>query len=263
MDNVDGMKQLDTESVDLTVTSHPYDKLRNYKMFSWDFESVARQLLRVTKIGGVVVWIVNDSTIKGSETGTSFRQALKFMETGFLLHDTMIYHKNNPMPQEIGKRYQPSFEYMFVLSKGRIKTFNPIKVPAIKFGKVKPKIFSSGNRQVDGTSKPFFSHHNKNEMKFRHNVWSYNVQANSSSKDRIAYKHPAIFPEELAKDHILSWSNIGDLVLDPFIGSGTTAKMARLTGRNFIGFEVSQEYVEIANERLGNNILGAQRKGKP
>ena len=239
-------------SVDLTVTSPPYDKLRQYNGFSFNFEGVVKQLMRITKVGGVVVWVVGDSTVKGSESGESFRQALFFIEAGFNLHDTMIYHKNNPMPQEIGKRYQPSFEYMFVFSKGAPKTFNPIKIPAAKYGKTKPRKYTSGQRKPSGKSVPFWTDHNKNPLKFSHNIWSYNVQAGSSSKDKIAYKHPAIFPEQLAHDHIVSWSNAGDLVLDPFMGSGTTAKIAKLLGRNYIGFEVSEEYCAIAKERIEN-----------
>lgn len=250
IDNVEGMKQLPDNFVDLTVTSPPYDGLRTYNGYSFDFENVAKQLFRVTKEGGVVVWVVGDSTLKGSETGTSFRQVLYFKEVGFNLHDTMIYHKNNPMPNEIGNRYQPSFEYMFILSKRKPKTFNPILEEASKFGKTKPRIYSTGNRQVDGRSKPFNGKHNNKPYKFRHNVWNYNVQYGSMSKNKIAHKHPAIFPEQMVEDHVRSWSNEGDLVFDPFVGSGTTSAVAKRLNRNYLGFDISQEYIDIANKRI-------------
>ena len=242
MDCASGMKLLDDESVDLTVTSPPYDNLRTYNGFSWDFEATAKELYRVTKQGGVVVWIVGDATIKGSETGTSFRQALYFMECGFNLHDTMIYHKNNPVPNEVGKRYQPSFEYMFVFTKGFVKTFNPLKEACLMFGKVNPKKDGKQFRKQDGTMKPSYGLKYNKPDKFLHNIWNYNLSGK--------HDHPATFPEKLANDHIISWSNEGDTVLDCFMGSGTTAKMALLNNRNYIGFELSEEYCKIAEERI-------------
>jgi site-specific DNA-methyltransferase (adenine-specific) len=236
--------------IDLTVTSPPYDNLRTYKGYNFNFEEIAKELYRVTKDGGVVVWVVNDATIKGSETGTSFRQALYFKEIGFNLHDTMIYAKNNPMPQQLN-RYQPCFEYMFIFSSGKPKTFNPILIEAIKYGKCKPKIYASGQRDSTGNiKKSFNTKHNNNPLKYKHNIWEYNVAYGQISKDKIAHNHPAIFPEQLAQDHILSWSNEGDLVLDPFMGSGTTAKMAVSTGRKYIGYELSKEYCDIAEKRI-------------
>ena len=124
-DNVIFMKEnIPSNFIDLTVTSPPYDNLRAYNGYSWDFESVAQELYRITKDGGVVVWVVGDATIKGSETGTSFKQALYFKEIGFKLHDTMIYQSDKPPLTH--NRYEQKFEYMFVFSKGRPKTFNPI-----------------------------------------------------------------------------------------------------------------------------------------
>jgi site-specific DNA-methyltransferase (adenine-specific) len=238
------MVDLPNECIDLTVTSPPYDNLRKYNGYSWDFETVAKQLFRITKKGGVVVWIVNDATINGSETGTSFKQALYFKECGFNLHDTMIWEKPSfTATGSLSVRYAPVFEYMFVFSKGKPKTFNPIKD--------KPNIHAGTKlhgtlRQKDGSTrcvstlgKPVAKHGQ------RHNVWK--MAGEMSSKNRF---HPAMFPEQLASDHIISWSNPGDLVLDPFMGSGTTAKAALLHDRNFIGFEISKEYCEIANERL-------------
>jgi site-specific DNA-methyltransferase (adenine-specific) len=257
MDCVQGMKLLDDCSVDLTVTSPPYDNLRSYKGFEFDFESVAKELYRVTKDGGVVVWVVGDATIKGSETGTSFRQALYFKEVGFNLHDTMIYQKNNPMPFQ-HNRYQPCFEYMFILSKGKPNAFNPIMENTVNpSGKL-----TITQREKDGSKNHGSGYGAKrNSKRYRHNVWKYNVGKNQTTKDSVAFEHPAIFPEQLAQDHIISWSNEGDLVLDPFMGSGTTAKMALLNNRNFIGFELDKQYCDIANERIQKAVADSDEKG--
>ena len=255
MDCLEGMKLLPDECIDLTVTSPPYDNLRDYNNeVTWNFEKfqeIAKELFRVTKPGGVVVWVVGDATINGSETGTSFRQALYFKEIGFNLHDTMIYQKDScPFPET--NRYYPAFEYMFVLSKGKPKTVNLIAdKPNKRYGE---KITGTG-RNSDGTLKPHTAVKNKTNRtvkKFgvRTNVWLYRVGKWKITKDEYAYKHPAMFPEQLAEDHIISWSNPGDIVLDPFLGSGTTAKMALLNNRNFIGFEISKEYCEIAEQRI-------------
>src|SRR5690625_3324936 len=252
MDCVLGMKSLlPNDSIDLTVTSPPYDNLRSYKGYSFDFESVAEELFRVTKEGGVVVWVVGDSTIKGSETGTSFKQALYFKEVGFNLHDTMIYKKANAMPQT-HRRYEQEFEYMFIFTKGRIKTFNPIMIPCSTAGQVYDysKRKSASSMTENGVGRNRDEKVVTKSHKQKGNVWEYTIGNNKSTKDRVAFKHPAIFPEQLAEDHILSWSNEGEIVLDPFMGSGTTAKMAKLNSRNYIGFEITKEYMEIINKRL-------------
>jgi len=252
MDCVEGMKLLPDCSIDLTVTSPPYDNLRMYKGYAFDFEAVAAELFRVTKDGGVLVWVVNDATIKGSETGTSFRQALHFKEIGWKLHDSMIYAKDScPYPETT--RYYPGFEFMFVLVKGKIKTVHLIADKPNKTGGDK---VSGTERKTDGTIRKM-SAVRKNMGRrvkpygVRSNIWHFGMGYMKSTTDKCAYRHPAIFPEQLAHDHIISWSNPGDLILDPFSGSGTTAKMARLTGRDFIGFEISKEYCDIAEERLG------------
>lgn len=251
MNCIDGLKLLDNECIDLTVTSPPYDDLRKYNGYSFDFENdfkkIANELFRVTKQGGVVVWIVNDATIKGSETGTSFKQALYFKDIRFNLHDTMIYKKNNPTPQKTN-RYQPCFEYMFVLSKGKPKTFNPILEDKKYIENRKNKMYS---KNKDGNQ---IQHEYKstNNMKIKTNIWEYNVGLYYTTSDKEAFRHPAIFPEQLVSDHIVSWSNEDEIVLDPFMGSGTTAKMAILNNRKYIGFEVSKEYCDIAEERIKN-----------
>ena len=229
---IDTMTRMPDNFIDLTVTSPPYDNLRTYNGYCFDFENVAKELFRVTKQGGVLVWVVGDATHKGSETGTSFKQALFFKEIGFRLHDTMIYEKNSASYPAHRKstRYTQIFEYMFIFCKGRIKTHNLICDKKNKW---------AGYKDFSGKLKnpvPDFSP--------RNNIWKYTTSFNDKSN------HPAVFPEELVQDHILTWSNESDLVYDPFMGSGTTAKMAMLNNRNYIGSEISKEYCEIANNRL-------------
>jgi site-specific DNA-methyltransferase (adenine-specific) len=224
--------------VDLTVTSPPYDTLRKYNGYEFDFESLANELYRVTKQGGVVVWVVGDKTEKGSESGTSFRQALYFKEIGFNLHDTMIYQKCG-LPKN-HNRYEQEFEYMFVLSKGKPKTFKPIFIDNIQAGRPP----SRGTfRQKGDKTEPQHTSQPVKEQRIKGNVWNIDVGYMRTTKYKNAYKHPAIFPEALAQDHILTWSNEGDLVLDPMCGSGTTCKMAKLNNRNFIGIDISEDYI--------------------
>jgi len=245
-DNVETLRTLPDACVDLVVTSPPYDNLRTYGGHSWDFEGVAQQLWRVIKPGGVVVWVVADATIDGSETGTSFRQALRFMEIGFRLLDTMIYQKANVGGARGSvNAYWQAFEFMFVLTKDAPKTFNPIEDR--KNAKGGLVVTTGGRRSVDGTTTknvPMLMAENGRRL----NVWRI-------STAEVGGGHPAPFPEALARDHILSWSNEGDIVLDPFSGSGTTAKMAKLMGRQFIGIEINPEYCEIAAERLRQGVL--------
>ena len=241
--NLETMARMPDGFVDLTVTSPPYDGLRTYNGYSFPFEDIARELFRITKDGGVVVWIVGDATIKGSETLTSFRQALYFKEIGFNVHDTMIYRKLNPMPVK-SIRYLPCFEYMFVFSKGRPKSVNLIREKTLATGKEK----YTGTQQENGKFTDYGK--KRNLERDRYNVWDVKVGSNQSTKDKIAFNHPAIFPEQLAQDHILSWSNEKDLIYDPFMGSGTTAKMSILNNRNWIGSEISSEYCNIIEERI-------------
>ena len=241
---VDVMSTFPDNYVDLTVTSPPYDNLRDYKGYTFDFERIAKQLYRVMKDGGVVVWVVGDAAISGSETGTSFKQALYFKEIGFNLHDTMIYQKNSyPFPPS--NRYYQQFEYMFVLSKGSPNTNNLQKC---KSGN-KKRI--STQRNKDGTTTKFNS--KGNEYRIMDNVWELDTGYMRTSKDKIAFSHPALFPEELAQRHILTWSNEGDLILDPMCGSGTTCKMAMINNRNYIGIDISEEYCNIARKRIAEH----------
>ena len=255
-DCLEGMKRIPDGSVDLVVTSPPYDNLRTYGHlkggFTFEmFKPIAKELSRILKEGGVIVWNVNDETIKGSETCTSFRQVLFFKdECGLNLHDTMIFKKTNPIPQIYRKRYNNEFEYMFVFSKGTVKTHNPIKVPCLHAGlQLKGttyKNFSVGEQTRTKLANPV------KEEKIKGNIWEYVV--GKKQIDQEAKKHPAPFPFELARDHIVSWSNENDIVLDPFMGSGTTAIAAIREKRNFIGFELSKEYYDKACKRIKQEL---------
>jgi len=240
------LKEIPDNSVDLTITSPPYDNLRTYKgTLDWNediWKAIIKDLYRVTKRGGVVVWVVGDATIKGSETGTSFKQALWAKEVGFNLHDTMIYAKNSYMPLT-HNRYEQQFEYMFVFSKGKPNTFNPIKIPSLTAGTKRNRGGSKAN-ETTYAERLRDEKTTVNSEKQKPNIWFYDVGKNDKNT------HNAPFPEQLANDHIISWSNEGDLVLDPMMGSGTVGKMAKLLNRDFIGIEKVPEYVEIARARI-------------
>lgn len=246
MDNVEGMKKLNDETVDLTVTSPPYDNLRKYNRYCFDFENVAKQLYRITKNGGVVVWVVNDATIKGSETLTSFRQALYFKELGFNVHDTMIYEVAGTGAKGSRYAYWQGFEFMFVFSKGKPSSINLIADRRNKLAGMKKWSSPKCNDLRTRTNRAVVT----KEFGIRTNIWRY-AAGFFSGDDKT--KHPAPFPEALARDHIISWSKEGDLVLDPFMGSGTTAKEALLLKRDYIGFDISEEYCRMAEERLKVN----------
>jgi site-specific DNA-methyltransferase (adenine-specific) len=236
--------------IDLTVTSPPYDNLRDYNGYEFDFEPIACQLYRVTKPGGVVVWVVADETKDFGETITTAKQKIYFIDVcGFNLLDTMIYEKNGYPAQYPGMmRYMGAFEYMLVFCKGKPKTFNPICDRRTKTKGESRNNFTQ--RQKDGSTKHTKSGFIIGEFSARNNVWKYDTGFLKVTKDKDAYNHPAIFPEALARDHIISWSNPGDLVLDPMCGSGTTLKMAKELGRNFIGIDISEEYCRLSQRRV-------------
>ncbi len=245
-DCLEVMKNFENESINMVLTSPPYDNLRNYKGYVFRFEDIAGELHRVVKDEGVVVWVIGDATINGSETGTSFKQALFFKEIGFNLHDTMIFKKRNPIPQIYRRRYTNEFEYMFVFSKGRAATHNPLMTACLHAGLelngTTYKNYSKSEQKRTKMAKPV-----KNK-KIRGNIWEYVVGKNLD--DQEAKGHSAPFPCQLARDHIYSWSNEGDLILDPMCGSGTTCKVARQLGRRFIGIDICKEYCEIARRRI-------------
>lgn len=241
--NTELIKTIPDNSIDLVVTSPPYDDLRTYNGYTFDFEEIARELKRVLKNGGVIVWIVADATKNGSETGTSFRQALFFQDQGLNIHDTMIWEKESfTAVGSLQTRYASVFEYMFVFSKGKPKTFNPIKD---RVNKKYGTTITGTLRKKDGSVRDKSTLGKKiQQYGQRYNVWKIDtVKVNN-------YGHPAVFPVQLAKDHIISWSNEGDVVLDPFMGSGTTGVACVETNRKYIGFDISEDYCKMAERRI-------------
>ena len=245
-DNCEVMRTMPSESIDLVVTSPPYDDLRTYGGHDWDFYGVAWNLKRLLKPGGVIVWVVADGVQDGGETGTSADQARHMRSIGLRQHDTMIYSKPAvTFPDSV--RYYQTWEYMFVFSKGSPKTFKAI---ADRRNKSSGDVVHGTNREKSGDVKlPSCAGREIPDFGVRFNVWEV------ANPGKAGNKHPATFPEALARDHILSWSNEGDIVLDPFSGSGTTAKMAKHNGRRFIGIEVNPEDVAISEKRLAQQVL--------
>ena len=245
-DCLDNVGRLWGDSIDTTITSPPYDNLRSYNDNSvWGSDvwvPLIKDLYRVTRPGGVVVWIVADATIKGSESGTSFKQALYAKECGFNLHDTMIWRKTNPLPLS-HNRYEPAFEYMFVFSKGRPSSVNKLMRATKNHGLVTK---GTVQKKQDGVRTKKKTRIVNKECPLT-NVWDNAVSASVTG-------HPAEFPESLVSKHILSWSNPGDLALDPFMGSGTTGVACKKLGRDFIGIELDPEYFQIASDRIKNTI---------
>ena len=235
------------EPVDLVLTSPPYDNLRVYGGHDFDFQNIAKKISQKIKTGGVIVWVVGDETINGSETGSSFKQALFFKSIGLNLHDTMIYNKGyTPCYDPRNKRYKNRFEYMFVFSKGKPAVYNPIKDEPVLNPGVNKK---STSRKRDGSMRNF------NDIwcgkyQDRGNIWLFQTGWMKTTTDKNAYNHPAMFPERLAADHIKSWSNPNERVLDPMCGSGTACKQAEILGRNWIGIEIEEKYCEIAAKRI-------------
>lgn len=251
-DSLQITKAITSESVDLVLTSPPYDNLRTYNnnsVWSWDvFTGIAREIYRVLRRGGVCVWIVGDATINGSETGSSFRQALYFQQIGFKIHDTMIWDKGSfSAVGSLKTRYAPVFEYMFIFSKGSPRVFNPIKDRPNKWVNTKPH---GTLRQQDGTVKEVrASTRPLGKYGQRFNIWSISPHKHTQGR-----YHPAPFPVQLARDHIISWSNENDLVIDPFMGSGTTGVACLHSRRRFIGIEIDPNYFDIAKTRINHEL---------
>lgn len=249
-DCLDIMKDIPENSIDLTITSPPYDDLRTFNNSSvWSFKifkKIANELFKITKDGGIIVWIVGDVTMKGSESGSSFKQALYFKEIGFSLYDTMIYSTHKKPNKH--RRYAQKFEYMFIFCKGsRVNTFNPILEECLTKGK---KVGTLNYRNKDGKRLKKDDRLICNKFKTKGNIWHYKTGLNCTTKDKIAFEHPAIFPDQLALDHIKSWSNENDIIFDPLMGSGTVGKMAMILKRRFIGIEKDKKYFEIAYKRI-------------
>lgn len=242
----DFLQKLQGEFIDLTVTSPPYDKLRSYNN-EFDLDIIIPELFRTTKEGGVCVWVVADQTKNFSESGTSFRQALAFMHYGWCLFDTIIWKKKNPMPGH-RERYTDAFEYMFVFSKGKPKTFNPLMEKCKTAGQSQK--WAERPHESKVWKKNGAENRKTNDLKVRSNVWEYATGKGGSTNDVVAFDHPAIFPEKLVADHLVSWSNPGDVVCDIFMGSGTTAKIAHIMKRKYIGSECCEANCQIAEKRM-------------
>lgn len=247
-DAFEKLRELPNDSVQLTVTSPPYDKLRTYGGHTWDFEGIARELYRVTCVGGVVCWNVGDSVVNGSETLTSAKQKIFFHEQcGFRIHDTMFYEKSNPPnPSDRQLRYNQTVEYIFVLSKGRPRCFNPIKDKRnVSFGS--PRFGKKERRDTNGqkTGRHFSDRNPAAEFGLRGNCWRGNTAGQESPCQKDRFEHSAVMPKWLAHDLILSWSNVGDTVLDPMAGSGTTGRESLQLGRNAILIEINPDYIPI------------------
>lgn len=249
-DSIELMKDIPRDFVDLTITSPPYEEVRNYEGHNYEFEDFQKQaveLFRITKHGGVVVWVVRDQTKNGTESGNSFKQALWFMNVGFNLHDTMIYAKNYYVPLT-HKRYEQAFEYMFVFSKGKPKTFNGLREKCSFEGALQPTEWNAASSDDKCALRKRKGGYITKSTRLKSNIWYYSP---GKRRDEIGNQHPAIFPYELARDHVLTWSNPDDLVFDPMAGSGTTLLMAKEAGRNFLGIDIVENYVKIGKERLG------------
>ena len=252
-DCVEVLKTIPDSSIDCVITSPPYDDLRTYEeVTSWNFDvfkNVADELYRVVTDGGVVVWVVGDQVHNGNKSLTSFKQCIYFQDIGFNVYDVMIYKKSSGGPPH-KNRYTNTFEYMFVLSKGLPKTIHLIKDRENKWAGT-ASFGSVSRRERDGTLTPK-GKKVVQDVSIRTNIWEYATGKGNSTKDDYAFEHPAIFPEKLVADHLLSWTNEGDTILDPFMGSGTTGKMCSVYNRNFIGIEVNKDYFEIAKKRINN-----------
>jgi site-specific DNA-methyltransferase (adenine-specific) len=250
------LEKIDTECVDMIITSPPYSNLRHYgnTLTEWNhdkFKEIANELNRVIKHGGVIVWVVGDKTEKGSETCVPFKQVLYFRDIGLNLNDTMLWEKTNPLPQVKQPRYRDCFEYMFVFSKGKPKTFNPIMRKCVESGKHYKSTVRVINTDNDRKDIDYFV----SDETVDYNIWKMSVAQNKILYDVNGkkIKHPAVFPYDIPYKHIKTWTNEGDLVLDPFMGSGTTALAAIDLKRNFIGIDMNEEYCKIAEIRINEN----------
>lgn len=247
------MADMGAGCVDMVLTSPPYDSVRAYNGFSIDLDAVIDGIYHVLRQGGVCIWVVGDQMVRGSESCTSFKTALRFIEHGFMLHDTMIYHKKNGMPNSYNDkvRYHQSFDYMFCFAKGKPAVFNPIMIPCASAGSVSVHSYRNNGKDV-------LEYKEKSAIKptkVAGNVFSYVTGNGHTTSYRPAFAHPAVFPEPLARDQILSWTNEGDTVLDPMCGSGTTIFCAHALGRKSIGIDVSQEYIDLTEQRLNEQPL--------
>lgn len=234
--------------VDLVVTSPPYGSVRDYVRYEGvDTLAVLAELACMLIEGGVIVWNTADQVTEGSETGQSFREALHVMSQGLRLHDTMIYCREGVNFPD-ANRYHPAFEYMFVFSKGAPRCFNGIRDRKNKWGGT---TVHGTQRERDGRmTVPSQNGSLIPDIGLRLNWWILKPASTEPTLD-----HPARMPISMAQAHVQSWCNAGDLVLDPFMGSGTTLRAAKDLGRKAIGIEICEAYCEIAANRLRQEVL--------
>jgi site-specific DNA-methyltransferase (adenine-specific) len=244
-DNVEVLSCFPDACIDLVVTSPPYDDLRTYGGHSWNFEALAAQLVRVLKPGGVIVWVVADATVEGSETLTSMRQAIHFKDACGLNVETMVWEKNGISARGSNNLYLQGWEYMLVAFKGQPARGTLIRDSKNRYAGCVTKTYkyNPDGTRGNGVSRVI------PELCRRTNVW----RIGGGDKEDVG--HPAAFPISLAADHIVSWSNPGDVVLDPFSGSGTTCKAAKELNRQWCGIEINPEYCKIAEARLSQDVL--------
>jgi len=245
------MRSFPDESIDMVFTSPPYGTVRSYNGYKFNFQEIAIELTRILKPGGVIAWNEADTIVNGSKTLTPSKHALYFSEEcGLKVHDEMIYEKNScsfPAKRN-GLRYSNVYEEVFILSKGKPKSVNLICDKRNRCYGEKGFGMASQRRKNGDLVK----YERKPTPKFspRDNIWRVFTGKGYSSKDSNASKHPAISPDLLVLDHIRTWSNEGDIILDPMAGSGTTCVMAKALKRQYVGIEISDEYCQLINERL-------------
>lgn len=255
-DAADILKRIPSDSIDLVVTSPPYDDLRNYNGYSVDLHIVGTQLYRVLKNGGIVAMVIQDSTKNYGKSLTSFRTIVDWCDNiGFKLFETCIYHKNGTEGAWWKNRFRVDHEYMPIFLKGdKPQYFNkePLKIPSKHGGKV---MSGSGNRRTDGTTTPIVRRE-INPMKCRGTVWDYLM---AGDKNPLKRKHPAVFPDKIPFDFIQCFCPEEGVVLDPFVGCGSTAVMAKVLDRNYIGIDISKEYCDLAEERIKKDVPKCQK----
>lgn len=249
IDCVEGMKKIPDNSVDIVVTSPPYDGIRDYNGFNFDLHETGRGLIRILKEGGIVAMVIQDQTKNFGKTLTSFKTIIDWCDNiGFKLFECVIYRKHGSEGAWWTNRFRVDHEYMPIFLKGeKPQYFNKenLKVPSIHGGKV---MTGSGSRRTDGktnarVTRPI------NTMKCRGTIWNYLM---AGDKDPIKRQHPAPFPDQIPLDFIECFCPPGGVVLDPFMGSGSTAVAAKKLNRKYIGFDTSEEYIKIAHARLRN-----------
>jgi site-specific DNA-methyltransferase (adenine-specific) len=246
-DCVEGMKQIPGSSIDLVVTSPPYDSIRNYNGFTFDLHATGQGIHRVLRDGGIAAMVLQDQTSNFGKSLTSFRTVLDWCDNiGFKLFECVIYRKYGPEGAWWRNRFRVDHEYMPIFLKGNRPNYfdkEPLKIPSKHGGKV---MTGSGSRRTDGKTNHAVTRM-INPTKCRGTVWDYLM---AGDKDPIKRKHPAPFPDQIPKDFIGCFCPPGGIVLDPFMGCGSTAMAALALGRRFIGFEISPEYCSLAEERM-------------